>query len=159
MIPLRPATADDAPVLGAILQGWLDETDWMPDLHSLEETQAHLGRVIAEQEVWVAGDHQGYLSWDGEYVSGLYLAPEHRSGGIGSTMLAHMMIRQPRLRLWTFQANTRARNFYIRRGFVEVKRTEGETNQERLPDVLLEWQDKKRPDPKRPDRKQQDKKR
>ena len=47
--------------------------------------------------------------------------------------------RSPRLELWTFQANTRARAFYAREGFAEVKLTDGQGNDEELPDVRMVW--------------------
>jgi hypothetical protein len=43
------------------------------------------------------------------------------------------------VRLWTFQRNTRSRLFYALQGFREVRRTDGQGNEEREPDVLLEW--------------------
>ena len=47
---------------------------------------------------------------------------------------------QPRgFRLWVFQRNTPALAFYARLGCVEVRRTTGEDNAEREPDVCLRW--------------------
>ncbi len=43
------------------------------------------------------------------------------------------------LRLWTFQANHKARKFYEREEFVELRRTNGD-NEEGLPDILYGWQ-------------------
>jgi GNAT superfamily N-acetyltransferase len=47
--------------------------------------------------------------------------------------------REPRLVLWTFQANSAAIAFYLREGFVEIERTDGAGNEEGLPDVRMIW--------------------
>lgn len=46
--------------------------------------------------------------------------------------------RPSALRLWTFEANVRARRFYERHGFVATGSTAGD-NEEGAPDVLYEW--------------------
>jgi putative acetyltransferase len=43
------------------------------------------------------------------------------------------------VRLWTFQVNARSRAFYRRQGFVEALFTDGAANEEKQPDVMLEW--------------------
>jgi putative addiction module component (TIGR02574 family) len=42
------------------------------------------------------------------------------------------------VRLYTFQANTRARSFWERHGFKAIAYSDGSTNEERCPDVLYE---------------------
>jgi hypothetical protein len=42
------------------------------------------------------------------------------------------------VRLWCFQANSGARRFYERHGFVAVEFTDGHDNEEGCPDVLYE---------------------
>ena len=42
-----------------------------------------------------------------------------------------------RVRLWTFQANVNAVGFYLRRGFRIDRSSDGEENEECLPDFLL----------------------
>ncbi|HSZ51159.1 MAG TPA: hypothetical protein VK801_06275, partial [Caulobacteraceae bacterium] len=44
-----------------------------------------------------------------------------------------------RVQLWTFQVNTRSRRFYRLQGFAEILQTDGADNEEKEPDVLLEW--------------------
>lgn len=142
MIRLSDARPADAPALARILGDWVAETDWMPRLHSAEEDARFLGHLIATQTVRVAwrGDQpQGFLSRAGAEISALYVARAARGQGIGARLLAGAMA-EPRLTLWTFQANAGARRFYRRHGFVEIEQTSGEGNEERLPDVRLEWQ-------------------
>jgi len=136
---IRAATAGDAAALGDILQDWLNATPWMPKLHERVETHGFLGHVIATQRVFVAGDCSGFIALDGADISCLYLADAARGQGIGKALLDHAKSAQDQFDLWTFQANTGALRFYCREGFVEVERTDGATNDERLPDVRLSW--------------------
>jgi hypothetical protein len=43
------------------------------------------------------------------------------------------------MRLWVFESNVPARRFYELHGFVAVERTDGAGNEERAPDVRMEW--------------------
>ena len=47
-------------------------------------------------------------------------------------------VRAPLRQLWTFAANTGARRFYERHGFVATRRTDGD-NEEGAPDILYVW--------------------
>lgn len=137
---LRPATPDDAPALARTLGDWVREAGWMPVLHRREEDEGFLRHLIATTQVTVAEDGAplGFLSRDGEEVRALYLAPAARGQGWGRRLLDGAKAASPRLRLWTFEANGRARAFYAREGFREVRRTGGD-NEEGLPDLLLAW--------------------
>ena len=42
-------------------------------------------------------------------------------------------------RLWVFQRNTQARDFYEHRGMRVVELTDGSRNEEHEPDALYEW--------------------
>ena len=42
-------------------------------------------------------------------------------------------------RLWVFQRNVGAREFYEQHGFPLVELTDGSGNEEREPDALYEW--------------------
>lgn len=139
---LRPATPDDAPAIAAILVGWVQETPWMPKLHTPEEDRWFAGHLIATQEVTVLvlPEVAGFLARAGEDISALYLSAGARGQGHGSRLLAAAMAGRERLGLWTFQANAGARRFYARAGFREVAMTDGAGNDERLPDVQMQWE-------------------
>ncbi len=83
----------------------------------------------------LASARESGVSW----ISQLYLAPEHVGQGIGTLLLQHALasLALP-VRLYTFQANRRARSFYERHGFKAVAFGDGSTNEERCPDVLYE---------------------
>jgi GNAT superfamily N-acetyltransferase len=143
---LRRAGPEDAAACAAILNDWIDATDWMPRVHPPDDVVLYYrDHVLATNEVMVAergGAVAGFLALGaGGFVSALYLAPEARGRGVGAALVGAAKARCPGgLTLWTFVANEPARRFYARQGFVEVRRTDGD-NEERLPDVLLAWRE------------------
>jgi GNAT superfamily N-acetyltransferase len=75
------------------------------------------------------------VSW----INQLYLVPSHVGRGIGTQLLTYALATLPRpVRLYTFQANVRARAFYERHGFKAIAFTDGSANEEHCPDVLYE---------------------
>lgn len=113
---------------------------YLPDLHTPEEDLAFFRhRVFAECDVWIAGALDGFIAFRAGWVDHLYVRPERQRGGIGAALLAQAMTVHSPLRLWVFQKNTAALAFYRARRFREVERTDGSHNEEREPDVLLEW--------------------
>lgn len=136
----RRAKAEDARVCAAILNDFIDERDWMPRVHAHQEVvDFYQDFVLASRQVWVIGDPvEGFMALDAEndIVTALYVATPGK--GLGRILLDHAKAGRDRLDLWTFVANSGARRFYAREGFVEVRRTDGE-NEENLPDILLRW--------------------
>ena len=135
---LRAATPHDVAALAAILGTWIAETWWMPKLHSSDETHAFLTDLINTQTVRMA-DGAGFLSRLGNEVTALYLAPPAWGKGLGTAMLQEAKAATDQLCVWTFQANLAARRFYLAQGFEEIERTDGAANEERLPDLHLQW--------------------
>ncbi|WP_292294478.1 GNAT family N-acetyltransferase [Marivita sp.] len=142
MTVLRPATALDAGRVGAILSAWIDETPWMPRIHTRAEDIAHAAMMVDRGWVTVSETSgiTGFLARNGDDIHALYIAPEQRGQGIGSRLLADAMQQQDQLTLWTFQSNTGAQTFYERHGFSPVERTDGTGNDEGLPDIRYQWQ-------------------
>jgi putative acetyltransferase len=120
---------------------------YLPELHTADEDLWFFrNRVFVECEVWVAGAMQGFVAFRKGWVDHLYVRPEFHGQGIGTALLARAMQNHSPLRLWAFQRNTAAIRFYLARGFREIARTDGRTNEEREPDVLMEWT--RAPEPK-----------
>ena len=138
---IRRGRPEDAPACAAILNAWIDNRDWMPRVHTRDEVAAfYADFVFANREVWVAVDPvAGFMALDAaaSMVTALYISIPGK--GLGRALLDHAKSGREALELWTFQANTGARAFYAREGFVEVRRTAGD-NEEGLPDVLLRWE-------------------
>jgi GNAT superfamily N-acetyltransferase len=74
-------------------------------------------------------------------IDQLYLLPAWVGRGIGTRLfeLARSKLLLP-IRLYTFQCNQSARNFYERRGFEAIAFGDGSGNEEKCPDILYEWQ-------------------
>lgn len=142
---VRNATRADMAACGKILNDWIDETPWMPRIHSQEDVvRYHCDFVYENRDVLVAESKsrevQGFAATSSDAtLTGFYLAPEARSKGLGRCILNCIKQKNPAgLSLWTFVANTGAQNFYTREGFTEVRRTKGD-NEENLPDILFRW--------------------
>ena len=139
---LRPARTTDAGRTGTILSGFIDETDWMPRLHSRAQDLGFAGSMIDRGWVTVAeadGIVVGFSACDEQFVHALYIDADARRQGCGTALLAQMQQVNSSLTLWTFQANGAAQDFYLRHGFVELDRSDGSHNDEGLPDVRLRW--------------------
>jgi ribosomal protein S18 acetylase RimI-like enzyme len=142
---LRPADLSDADAVADVwLRSFAAALASVRRAHSDDEVRAWIRRVvIGELEAWVAiADDAvvGIMALDDADIDQLYLDPQWRGQGIGDLFVAHAKSRRPSgLGLWTFQVNTPACRFYERHGFVEVARTDGSRNEEREPDIRLEW--------------------
>lgn len=142
MTLLRPARDMDAGAVGAILSAFIDDTDWMPRIHTRAEDLAHAAALIARGWVTVAeveGRVAGFMAVEGEDLDALYIAESAQACGVGSALVNDLKKRQEVIELWTFQENMRAQEFYLKHGFVEIERTDGARNDEKLPDMRFVW--------------------
>jgi len=123
---LRPATPLDAGRVGAILSAWVDETPWMPRIHTRAEDIGFAGMMVDRGWVTVSENETitGFLARNGDDIHALYIDPKARGQGIGSKLLTNAMHQEDQLTLWTFQANTRAQAFYERHGFIDTHNKE-----------------------------------
>jgi len=140
---VEPACPEDAPYIGRILSGWVDETTWLPRVHTPVEEQAFAALLVTRGWVSVVrqnGVATGFLARDGGEIHALYLAQGARGQGLGPLLLDHAKRSCEALDLFTFRANTRAQKFYLREGFREAWRTNGASNDEKLPDIRYHWE-------------------
>ena len=116
---------------------------YLPELHTAQEDLWFFReRLLPENETWVAeigGAIVGYIAFKPGWISHLYINPDHQGRGLGDRLLAKAMEDGTPRELWTFLRNTRARAFYEARGFVLVRLTDGEDNEEKEPDALYAW--------------------
>ena len=143
---IRPAKPHDADAIAAVHRASMREAmPWLPDLHTPREDRAWVARtVLSQQEVWVAEAAErivGVASMDREnMLTQLYILPDHQGAGIGSALLETAKAARPAgFSLYAFRRNTRARQFYERRGFVAIAFGDGSDNEEGEPDVLYRW--------------------
>lgn len=117
---------------------------FLPDLHTPQEDLVYFSEILfAKAQFWLAEDETGaplgYIAFRPDFIEHLFVRPESQGQGVGARLLEKAMQGARELRLWTFQANARARRFYERRGFVAMTLTDGADNEEKMPDVLYRW--------------------
>ena len=142
----------DAPAIAAIARiARFESIPGLPDLHTPQEDLDYYASQVSSEQGLVAlddvsslgaGDDPlvvGFVMWRGEFIEHLYVLPGHQSQGVGAALLAGAAERMPteRVWLWTFQANVNAVGFYLSQGFRIDRATDGQANEERLPDFLL----------------------
>ncbi|MFT3975795.1 MAG: GNAT family N-acetyltransferase [Sphingomonas bacterium] len=129
--------ADIHRVAGALIPGY--DTS----LHSRAEYLAfYRDEVIPKDAVWGAfhGDTLvGFIALLPGWIDHLYVHPDFHRRGIGTRLLTFAQKEQDELRLYTFQSNANARAFYERHGFVIEEMTDGERNEEKMPDMTYHW--------------------
>ncbi len=141
---LRRATLDDMPALARLHRRTVTiSLPFVPHLHTPEEDAWWFAeRLYATNQVWLAEAGQGlegYVAYRADFIEHLFVRPESQGVGLGVTLLEKAKSDATELSLWTFQQNLRARRFYERHGFVVAAETDGEDNEEKLPDVLYRW--------------------
>jgi ribosomal protein S18 acetylase RimI-like enzyme len=106
-------------------------------LRALEETIVPHNRVLVVLDKHTSAVI-GFLAYTSDSVSNLYVHVDHQNKGIGSMLLDIAKKNSSGvLRLFTFEANTRAQQFYERHGFKIIRRGFEEFWQ--LADIEYEW--------------------
>lgn len=135
-----------------------DETDLAADLHRragalipgydttlhtpAEFAALYRDRVFIDGPLWGAfeGDRLlGHVALLPGWIDHLYVEPARHGKGIGSELVRLAQREQDDLQLYTFQSNVRARALYERHGFVVEELTDGQRNEEKMPDVRYRW--------------------
>lgn len=98
--------------------------------------------ILAENQLWVyelEGKPVAFLALKDDFIDRLYVSPEFHRRGIGQALLDYARTLCPHhLWLFTDQANTMARNFYEKNGFIATRF--GITSPpESEPDVEYHW--------------------
>lgn len=137
--PLRRAVRADIPAMAAVVNGWIDATEWFPRVHAPEAIEGFIREAFAIREIWVIGEAvEGYLSLDPAVgrVAALYCG---RTGaGLGKLLLDRAKLGRTRLTLRTHRPNIAAQRFYVREGFVAVGEAVPEPP-ETVPELVMEW--------------------
>lgn len=139
---IRAGRPEDATTTGDMLWRFQETQDWMPKLHTRVECHDFCARMIARGWVIVAtdaGEVLGFLARHDAEVCALYVATLAQENGVGTRLLGAAKSGRDHLWLKCFQANTRARGFYEAQGFCEAARSDGQDNDEKLPDITYVW--------------------
>jgi putative acetyltransferase len=110
--------------------------------HTPEEDRVFFRKAFERGVVWVATEEDlivGFCALRTGWLDHLFVMHERHGSGIGQALVAVALRGRQRVRLWTFQRNARSRRFYALQGFREIRLTDGRANEEKEPDVLLEW--------------------
>lgn len=141
-ITIRPARPLDAGKLAGIMGAANARLEWLPKLYSGAEEIMLVGDMI--EAGWVRTAYAddvlaGFVARKGTEIHGLYLRPYLQGQGIARKLIADAQRNAKKLGLWSYEANERAARFYRKAGFEEIKRTDGEGNDAKLPDIRFEW--------------------
>ncbi|GAA3812301.1 GNAT family N-acetyltransferase [Nocardioides panacisoli] len=140
---LRRATADDAAAIADVHLTARAASPMPPGIHPPDDVRRFLGGRIAADEVWVAeieGAVAGYARFTETWLDDLYVAPTAQRAGVGAALLDLVKSLRPSgFSLWVFEVNEPARAFYRAHGLVEREHTDGSENEEREPDLRMEW--------------------
>ncbi len=141
-----PANREDMRSGAAFEYAWIQDSAWMPKLHSLDEIETHYTTTVFNNRTcFAAKDADNLLGVtaiepQSHFIDLLYVRSDSRNMGVGAALLRKAQTTlSPLAQLWTFQSNVNSHRFYQRHGFVERRRTQGEGNDEKLPDILMEW--------------------
>ena len=150
-LQIRQLVIDDMDAAAKVLRHSFDERlPSLAGLHTPEEDRDYFrNHLFIESEMWGAFDVRliGFIAFANEWVDQLYILPEWQGRGIGHALIEIAKGKFPALRLWTFQQNKPARQFYQRNGFVPIKETDGLSNEAKAPDILYQWIGRDRANP------------
>ena len=106
---------------------FIDEKTWK--LHTADLRNQYLPN--ADSWVWEEGGKiVGFISLIGDYVGGLFVLPEWQGKGIGTRFIRLAKSERGRLTVGVYDKNEKAKEFYLRCGFIyeseEVQQETGE---------------------------------
>ena len=141
---VRPATADDLAEVAEVYLAARAEAAMPPGIHPPDDVRRWVTAWdLTERDVWLAVADDlvvGFANATATWLDGLYVLPPAQGSGVGSTLLDLVKSTHPDgIGLWVFEMNVPARAFYAHHGFAEVERTDGADNEERAPDIRMEW--------------------
>jgi putative acetyltransferase len=141
---IRPATVADLPACADIINGYIDNTDWLPRTKTHAEIAGFFTPELLEKRTVLVADAGGeigaYVSAADGFLYAIYLAPAFRGWGLGKQLLDDLKRRYPQqLELTVYELNVAAQRFYEREGFAEVPGAREDTD-EGVPVLRMRWQ-------------------
>ena len=134
--------------IDTVSQIWLDANrdahDFIPAEY-WENNFLPVKKMLLQAEVYVYMDEckneiEGFVGLDQEYIAGIFVRKEARSGGIGKALLDFVKEKKQELTLNVYRKNERAVRFYEREGFYIIERTTDESTDEK--EYLMRWKGK-----------------
>jgi len=141
----RLGTVDDIPSVASLFRKVPAENlRYLPVLHTPDEDFRYFRQYLnAGNRLWIVGDDMrpsGFCATTPGWIEHLYIDPVWQRHGLGTAFVATAKQENTALRLWAFQRNRAAIQFYSSQGFVLVEQTDGSGNEEGEPDALFAWQ-------------------
>ena len=137
-----PGELSDATEISAILEEWYLANSWLPQVHDSQE-QAEYGRLLlTHSEVTMLrwrGLCVGFIALGKDIVDSLYIRSKFQRRGFGGAAMRYAQTQRDELRLWVFERDRRAQDFYLSLGFEMMQTSDGRDNDYNLPDVMLFW--------------------
>ena len=130
-ITLRPATAEDAPMIAEIWEsGWRDAhlghvPEQLVAIRTTQSFQTRAAQHIGETTVAdVGGEIAGFVTLADDEVEQLFVARAHRGAGVADALMAdaeHRLRAAGHATVWlaVVGGNARARRFYERLGWTD----------------------------------------
>ena len=115
----------------------------MKDKHTWAQQLGYLAEIVREYQVYVAIDNRtdrlvGMMAMAGTELDHLYVHVDYQRRGIGTRLIELTKALSPgMLRLYTFEVNTGAQEFYQRNGFRIIGR--GVEKASGMADIRYEW--------------------
>ena len=134
--------------IDTVSQIWLDANrdahDFIPAEY-WENNFLPVKKMLLQAEVYVYMDErknriEGFVGLDQEYIAGIFVRKEARSGGIGKALLDFVKEKKQELTLTVYRKNERAVRFYEREGFQIIDRTVDKSTDEK--EYLMKWKGK-----------------
>jgi GNAT superfamily N-acetyltransferase len=141
---IRPALLSEYRRLAEIHVLARYDMSYLPHIHTFISTEKWIRDIVLpSQSVWVAevdGAAVGYAWLHEGLLRALYIHPSYQRQGIGTELLSEVKKNAAGgFLFWIFEANAAAIRFYERHGAHTVRKTDGSSNEERLPDRLMSF--------------------
>ena len=141
-LEFKVGRGSDAAEISQILEDWAEATSWIPQVHSALE-RADYGRWLLDHTKVTILHHEGqmvgFLALEDNIVQSLYIKAGFRRLGFGQAAVRYAQEQFNELKLWVFQANGDAQQFYQKLGFEALETSDGQDNDYGLPDILYLW--------------------
>jgi chorismate mutase/GNAT superfamily N-acetyltransferase len=142
---LRPGFEDDLPGLQEVFETAMSVPGHHADRRTPDEVREWFLSLLDRpgRELWVAVRDSvplGFVLIEGTHVNLIMVHPSRSARGVGAALLDLVKSLLPHgFGLRVFQANDRARAFYVKHGLVELERTDGSSYYDAEPDLQMAW--------------------
>ncbi|KAB8039039.1 GNAT family N-acetyltransferase [Silvanigrella paludirubra] len=143
MIQINKAQFEDCEILTEIFFLARKDLYYLPVLYTKEETLWWIKNIVMKQnEIYIAeykNEKVGFLAKNKEVIEHLYVIPDYQNFSVGQKLLDFCLKTGNKFELWVFQENIRAIRFYEKNGFILEEKTNGDRNEEKVPDAKYIW--------------------